>query len=39
MDVLRQPVAADRNGFGLFPRIRRLADLPLIATVCDRWAP
>jgi hypothetical protein len=35
MERLKQPVAAHGNGFGLFSRIRREVDLPLIATGCN----
>jgi hypothetical protein len=31
MELLRQPVATDGNGFGLFPPFLRPLDLPLIA--------
>src|SRR5213083_1064240 len=39
MERLRQPVAADGNGFRLFSRFRGAADLPLIATGCNHGAP
>jgi hypothetical protein len=35
----RQPVATHGNGFGLFFRLSRLDDLPLMATGCDHGAP
>ncbi len=39
MEGRRQLVAVGGNGFRLFSRIRRLADLPLIATGCNPGAP
>jgi len=39
MERLRQLVAAGGNGFGLFSRVRREVDLPLIATGCNHGAP
>jgi hypothetical protein len=35
----RQALATHGNGFRLFSRFRRSADLPLIATDCPCWAP
>jgi len=39
MERLRQPVAADGNGFRLFSRFRGAADLPLIATGRNQGPP
>jgi hypothetical protein len=34
-----QRVATEGNGFGLFLRVLRRSDLPLIATGCNHGAP
>ena len=39
MERLKQPVAADGNGFRLFLGFLRSVDLPLIATDCNHRAP
>ena len=39
MERLKQPVATDRNGFGLFSPLLRSAGLPLTATGCNHRAP
>jgi hypothetical protein len=39
MRWLRQLVATDGNGFGLFVPVSRRSDLPLIATGCNHGAP
>jgi hypothetical protein len=39
MERLKQPVATDRNGFGLFSPLLRSAGLPLTATGCNHGAP
>jgi hypothetical protein len=36
---LSQLVATGGNGFGLFGRLLRLIDLPMIAGVCNHRAP
>jgi hypothetical protein len=35
----RQPVASDRNGFGVIPPFARLRNLPPLATGCNHAAP
>ena len=39
MELLRQPMATGRNGFGSNRRFSPLTDLPLIATGCNHGAP
>src|SRR3954453_5546065 len=39
MELLRQPLARGRNGFGSIWRFSALTDLPLIATSCNHGAP
>src|SRR5512132_3987648 len=39
MELLTQPVATGRNGFGLISALPRAVDLPLIATGCNHGAP
>ncbi len=39
MELLRQPVATDGNGFGLFEPPSGPCDLPPVATGCDHGAP
>jgi hypothetical protein len=39
MELLRQPVAAGRNGFALFSRFAGPVDLPLVAAGCNHGAP
>jgi hypothetical protein len=39
VERLKQPVATDRNGFGLFLPLLRSGGLPLTATGCNHGAP
>jgi hypothetical protein len=39
MERLRRPVTTGGNGFGLFLRVSRPGDLPLIAIGCNHGVP